>query len=74
MKALCVSFAAGALAGCGFVARTHAGNLPHVREMIREAIAYPGFAFVQVLAACVTFQAPGSDCSRKPFTFSTRSR
>jgi 2-oxoglutarate ferredoxin oxidoreductase subunit beta len=46
-------------AGCGFVARTHAGNLPHVREMIREAIAYPGFAFVQVLAACVTFQAPG---------------
>jgi len=45
--------------GCGFVARTHAGNLPHVREMLRLAIAYRGFAFVQVLAACVTFQAPG---------------
>jgi 2-oxoglutarate ferredoxin oxidoreductase subunit beta len=46
-------------AGCGFVARTHAGNLAHVRDMLRQAITYPGFAFVQVLAACVTFQAPG---------------
>jgi 2-oxoglutarate ferredoxin oxidoreductase subunit beta len=46
-------------AGCGFVARTHAGNLPHVREMLREAIRYPGFAFVQVLAGCVTFQPAG---------------
>jgi 2-oxoglutarate ferredoxin oxidoreductase subunit beta len=45
--------------GCGFVARTHAGNLPHVRAMFREAIRYPGFAFVHVLAACVTYQ-PGS--------------
>jgi 2-oxoglutarate ferredoxin oxidoreductase subunit beta len=44
--------------GCGFVARTHAGNLPHLRAMLREAIRHPGFAFVHVLAACVTYQ-PG---------------
>ncbi len=44
--------------GCGFVARTHAGNLPHVREMVREAIRYPGFSFVHVLAGCVTYQTP----------------
>ncbi|HEY7729026.1 MAG TPA: thiamine pyrophosphate-dependent enzyme [Candidatus Eisenbacteria bacterium] len=44
--------------GCGFVARTHAGNLPHVRETFRGAIAYPGFAFVHVLAGCVTYQGP----------------
>jgi len=44
-------------AGCGFVARTHAGNLPHVRQMLREGISYPGFAFVHVLAACVTYQS-----------------
>lgn len=44
--------------GCGFVARTHAGNLPHVRAMFREAIRHRGFAFVHVLAACVTYQ-PG---------------
>jgi len=44
--------------GCGFVARTHAGNLPHLREMFREAIKYPGFAFLHVLAGCVTYQGP----------------
>ncbi len=44
--------------GCGFVARTHAGNLKHAREMMREAIRYPGFAFVHVLAGCVTYQKP----------------
>jgi 2-oxoglutarate ferredoxin oxidoreductase subunit beta len=43
--------------GCGFVARSHAGNLPHLRAMLREAIAYPGFAFVHVLAACATYQS-----------------
>jgi len=42
--------------GCGFVARAHAGNLPHLRQMFRAALEYPGFAFLQVLAACVTYQ------------------
>jgi 2-oxoglutarate ferredoxin oxidoreductase subunit beta len=46
-------------AGCGFVARSHAGNLPHVREMFREAIRYPGFAFIHILAGCVTYQPRG---------------
>ncbi|HET9952442.1 MAG TPA: thiamine pyrophosphate-dependent enzyme [Candidatus Eisenbacteria bacterium] len=44
--------------GAGFVARTHAGNLPHLREMFREAIAYKGFAFLHILAGCVTYQGP----------------
>jgi len=44
--------------GCGFVARTHAGNLPHLRQTFRAAIEYPGFAFVHVLAGCVTYQTP----------------
>ncbi len=42
--------------GCGFVARTHAGNMPHLRIMFREALGYPGFSFVHVLAGCVTYQ------------------
>jgi len=42
--------------GAGFVARSHAGNLPHLRRMFREALDYPGFAFVHVLAGCVTYQ------------------
>jgi 2-oxoglutarate ferredoxin oxidoreductase subunit beta len=46
-------------AGCGFVARTHAGNMPHMRSMFREAIEHPGFAFVHVLAGCVTYQPRG---------------
>jgi 2-oxoglutarate ferredoxin oxidoreductase subunit beta len=45
-------------AGCGFVARTHAGNLPHVRQMLREAMQHEGFSFVHVLAGCVTYQTP----------------
>ena len=44
--------------GCGFVARTHAGNLPHVRQMFRAAMEYRGFSFVHVLAGCVTYQTP----------------
>jgi len=42
--------------GCGFVARTHSGNLPHMREMFREGIRHPGFAFIHVLAGCATYQ------------------
>lgn len=45
--------------GAGFVARSHAGNMPHLREMFRESISYPGFAFVHVLAGCVTYQPRG---------------
>jgi 2-oxoglutarate ferredoxin oxidoreductase subunit beta len=45
--------------GCGFVARTHAGNMPHMRTMFREAVEYPGFSFVHVLAGCVTYQPRG---------------
>lgn len=44
--------------GCGFVARSHAGNLPHLREMFRQAIQYRGFSFVHVLAGCATYQGP----------------
>jgi 2-oxoglutarate ferredoxin oxidoreductase subunit beta len=46
-------------AGCGFVARTHAGNMPHMRGIFREAVEYPGFSFVHVLAGCVTYQPRG---------------
>ncbi len=46
-------------AGCGFVARTHAGNMPHMRATFREAVEYPGFSFVHVLAGCVTYQPRG---------------
>jgi 2-oxoglutarate ferredoxin oxidoreductase subunit beta len=44
--------------GAGFVARTHAGNMPHLRQMFRAALEHPGFSFIHVLAGCVTYQKP----------------
>jgi len=42
-------------AGCGFVARGYAGNVPLLADLIRQAIEYPGFAFIDVLQPCVTY-------------------
>ena len=42
---------------CGFVARAFAGasGLPLLMEIIKEAIAHPGFAIVDILQNCVSF-------------------
>lgn len=42
--------------GAGFVARTQAGNMPHMTEMLHQAVRYPGFAFIHCLSVCVTYQ------------------
>ncbi|MBI2343711.1 MAG: 2-oxoacid:ferredoxin oxidoreductase subunit beta [Deltaproteobacteria bacterium] len=42
--------------GAGFVARTQAGDMAHMAEMLQEAIQYPGFAFIHCLSVCVTYQ------------------
>ncbi len=42
--------------GAGFIARTHAGDMAHMTEMIKRAIQYPGFAFIHCLSVCVTYQ------------------
>jgi 2-oxoglutarate ferredoxin oxidoreductase subunit beta len=41
--------------GASFVARGYAGNASHLKEIIKEAILHRGFAFVDVLQPCVTF-------------------
>jgi 2-oxoglutarate ferredoxin oxidoreductase subunit beta len=38
-----------------FVARSFAADLDHLVEMIRQAIAHPGFALVDILQPCVSF-------------------
>ncbi|MDO8526606.1 MAG: thiamine pyrophosphate-dependent enzyme [Deltaproteobacteria bacterium] len=43
-------------AGAGFVARTQAGDMQHMTEMLLQAIRYPGFSFVHCLSVCVTYQ------------------
>lgn len=41
--------------GAGFVARTLAGNKEHMEKIMAEAINYNGFALVDILQPCVTF-------------------
>ena len=41
--------------GATFVARGFAGNINHLKEIFKQAIMHKGFAFVDVLQPCVTF-------------------
>jgi 2-oxoglutarate ferredoxin oxidoreductase subunit beta len=41
--------------GAGFVARGYSGNVDHLSWLIMEGIKYPGFALIDVLQPCVTF-------------------
>jgi 2-oxoglutarate ferredoxin oxidoreductase subunit beta len=40
----------------GFVARAYSGNMKQLTEIIKEAILYKGFAFIQVLSPCITYR------------------
>ena len=42
-------------AGAGFVARSFAGDTDHLAEMIKRGIAHRGFALIDILQPCVTF-------------------
>lgn len=42
-------------AGATFVARGFSGNLPHLSDLMQQAIAHKGFAFIDVLQPCVTY-------------------
>ena len=42
-------------AGCNFVARGFSGNTKLLEDLIKEGIEYPGFAFIDDLSPCVTF-------------------
>jgi len=41
--------------GATFVARSFTADLPHLRSMITQAIQHPGFAVVEALTPCPTF-------------------
>jgi 2-oxoglutarate/2-oxoacid ferredoxin oxidoreductase subunit beta len=41
--------------GAGFVARSFSGDKAHLKEMMKEAISYKGYALVDILQPCVTF-------------------
>ncbi len=41
--------------GATYVARGYAGDIPHLKELIKGAITHKGFALVDVFQPCVTF-------------------
>ncbi len=41
--------------GCGFVARGYAGDTDFTADLMLQAIRFPGFALVDILQPCVTF-------------------
>lgn len=41
--------------GCGFVARGFSGEKEHLSELLREGMEYRGFALIDVLQPCVSF-------------------
>lgn len=43
------------IAGCGFVARSFAGDARQVRELIKAAFSFHGTAVIDVISPCVTF-------------------
>lgn len=41
--------------GCRFVARSSSHNLKHMKDVISRAIAFKGFAFVDIMQSCVSY-------------------
>lgn len=42
-------------AGAGFVARAFSGDKEHLKQIMKEAISYRGYAMVDILQPCVSF-------------------
>ncbi|PIN79466.1 hypothetical protein COV16_04045 [Candidatus Woesearchaeota archaeon CG10_big_fil_rev_8_21_14_0_10_34_8] len=41
--------------GATFVARGFAGDVKHLTELMKQAIEHPGFAYIDIMQPCVTF-------------------
>lgn len=41
--------------GCSFVARSFSGDKAHLKGIIKAAVAHPGYALVDILQPCVSF-------------------
>src|SRR3712207_4020866 len=55
------------IAGCGFVARSFAGDARQVRELLKAAMNYRGTAVLDIISPCVTFNNHAE--STKSYTF-----
>jgi 2-oxoglutarate/2-oxoacid ferredoxin oxidoreductase subunit beta len=43
------------VSGAKFVARAYSGDIKQLTEILKEAISYPGFSFVDIIQECITF-------------------
>ena len=53
------------VAGCGFVARSFAGDAKQVRELLKAALSHRGTAVIDIISPCVAFN--NDDTSRKGY-------
>ena len=54
-------------AGCGFVARSFAGDAKQVRELLKAALSHRGTAVIDIISPCVAFN--NDDDSSKSYGF-----
>ena len=55
------------VAGCGFVARSFAGDAKQVRELLKAALSHRGTAVVDIISPCVAFN--NDDNSPKSYAY-----
>ncbi len=55
------------VAGCGFVARSFAGDAKQVRELLKAALSHRGTAMLDIISPCVAFN--NDDASSKSYGF-----
>ncbi len=55
------------IAGCGFIARSFAGDAKQVRELLKAAFNYKGTAVLDIISPCVTFN--NHEDSTKSYTY-----
>lgn len=58
------------IAGCGFVARSFAGDAKQVRELLKAAMSHRGTALLDIISPCVTFN--NEDDSPKSYGYGTK--
>lgn len=55
------------IAGCGFIARSFAGDAKQVRELLKAALSHRGTAFLDIISPCVAFN--NDDSSSKSYGY-----
>lgn len=58
------------IAGCGFVARSFAGDAKQVRELLKAALSHRGTAVLDIISPCVAFN--NEDDSPKSYGYGTK--